>query len=120
MALPRFLVPGALTLARLAQQTLHDQHVLPLAVEAAVAAVNADLVPPTGLHQGNAWFIRGEDLPDQLVVAAALCLLGEPGQQRGPDPAAARRGVYVERRLSDPGVVLVRVVVGAHARPADH
>jgi hypothetical protein len=53
------------------QEALHDQHVLPLAVEAAVAAMNADLAPPTRLHQGNAWLIRGEDLADQLVVAAA-------------------------------------------------
>jgi hypothetical protein len=70
MALPTFLV-SALTLQRRAEQALHDQHVLPLAVEAAVATVNADLAPPTRLHQGNAWLIRGEDLADQLVVAAA-------------------------------------------------
>jgi hypothetical protein len=56
MALPWFLVLGPL-LERVAQQALHDKHVLPLAVEAAVAAVNADLAPPTRLHQGNACLI---------------------------------------------------------------
>ena len=56
MALPWFLALGPL-LERVAQQALHDKHVLPLAVEAAVAAVNADLAPPTRLHQGNACLI---------------------------------------------------------------
>jgi hypothetical protein len=85
-----------------AQQALHHQHVLPLPVEAAVAAMNADLAPPTGPHQGNARFVRGEDLADQLVVAAALRLLGESVDERRPGACAPCLQSDVEGRLADP------------------
>src|SRR5438094_41282 len=112
--------PRRALLASLPEQPLHHQDVLPLAVEAAVAAMDADLAPAPGADQGDAGLVRGEDLPDQLVVAAELGLLGQGLEERPAGPAAARIPAHVERRLTHAGVVLVGVVVGTDARPADH
>jgi hypothetical protein len=57
-----------------AERALHHQDVLPDAVEPAVVVVDADVAPPAGPKQGDARFVRREDLRDQLVAAIPLGL----------------------------------------------
>src|SRR5204862_6881543 len=88
-------------------QALDDDDVLPLAVEATVAPVDADLPPAARSNQRDARFVRGEDLPDQLVAAAALGLSRQRVEQGGADPASASFRVDVEGHLGHAGVVVV-------------
>ena len=68
------------------EQLLDHEHVLPLAVEAAVAAVDADVEPAAGAHERDAGGVGGEDLADELVVAGARA-----PPARAPASARARR-----------------------------
>src|SRR5436190_4063967 len=95
-----------------AEQTLEDDHVAPLAVEAPMAPVQPDALEAAGLEQLQARRVAGEDLGEQLVAADPLALGAELAQERLSDALAAGLPGYVDRGLADTLVVAV-VLVGA-------
>src|SRR5215218_1035610 len=101
----------------LAEQPLDEHAVAPLAVEPAVAALDADLVEPRRGVDRAARRVGREDARGQLVVAGALCGRAQLEQQRAPDAAAAGGGRDVDAVLAD-AAVDAAVGVLAHAREA--
>src|SRR4051794_7485620 len=75
-------------LGRFAQQPLDQHAVLPLPVEAPVAALDADLLEPGRAMHGAARCVGGEDAARQLVEPPALGLRRELVEQ-APAPAPA-------------------------------
>src|SRR4051794_41924495 len=75
-------------LGRFAQKPLDQHAVLPLPVEAPVAALDADLLEPGRAMHGAARCVGGEDAARQLVEPAALGIGREP-LGAAPAPALA-------------------------------
>ena len=67
----------AISARGVAQQSFDQDRVLPLAVEPAVAALDADLGEARGAVQREAGVVGGEDAAGELVVAGLLRRLGE-------------------------------------------
>src|SRR5687767_15024952 len=103
---------------RLAQKALDDEHVAPLAIEAAVAAVHSDLAEAAAAQERPARVVLWEQAADQLPIAGALGFRGECFEQPPPDAAAARGGIDIKRRLANSAVALPWVVL-ADRGPAD-
>ena len=101
---------------RLAEEPLDQDAVLPLAVEPAVAALDADLREAGRAMHGAAGRVGGEDPARQLVDPAALGLGRELVEQAPAEALAARRGVDVDAVLADPGVEGAIGVAGSRAR----
>src|SRR3954447_8095937 len=100
------------------EQALDEYAVLPLAVEAAVARLHADLVEPRGAMHGEACRVGREDAARELVEPGVLRRAGERVEQPAPDAAAAGARIDVDPVLSD-ALVDAAIAVRAHTRPAD-
>src|SRR5436190_16783498 len=96
---------------RVAEQALDDEDVLPLALQPAMAAMDSDLAPAARLDEGDARRVGGEDLADELVIAAVLGCFCDRIHQGAADTGAARGAIDVQGRLADSGVIVARVVV---------
>src|SRR4051794_7887838 len=90
-------------LGRFAQKPLDQHAVLPLPVEAPVAALDADLLEPGRAMHGAARCVGGEDAARQLVEPAALGLGRELVEQAPAQALASGRRVDVHGVLADPG-----------------
>ena len=89
------------------ERQLEQQHVAPLAVEVAVAQVQADVAVAAAVQQRDARLVLREDLGDQLPVAAlARGIAPAPSTSSPADAAAARVRGDVDRQLADAGVRL--------------
>src|SRR5215218_2270082 len=71
---------------RVAEQALDEHAVAPLAVEPAVAALDADFLEPGGAVHGAAGRVRREDARGELVVAGALGGVQRPSRSSRPTP----------------------------------
>src|SRR3954451_5228136 len=91
-------------LGRSAQKPLDQHAVLPLPVEAPVAALDADLLEPGRAMHGAARRAGGEDAAPSLFGHAGLGLGRELAEQPPAQALPSGRGVDVHRVLADPGV----------------
>src|SRR3954451_16942641 len=64
---PRY--PGRVGLVARPEEPLDHEHILPLAIELAVALMDAHLAPAEAADHRNAGLVRGEDLAHELVRA---------------------------------------------------
>src|SRR3954468_14112038 len=91
-------------LCRFAQEPLDQHAVLPLAIEAPVAALDADLLEAGRAMHGAAGRVGGEDAARELVEPAALGLGRELVEQAPAQALAAGGGVDVHGVLAHAGV----------------
>src|SRR4051794_7050756 len=91
-------------LGRFAQEPLDQHAVLPFAIQAPVAALDADLLEARRAMHGAARHVGREDAARQLVEPAALGFGRELVEQAPAQSPAAGGGVDVDGVLADAGV----------------
>src|SRR4051794_18157507 len=102
---------------RVAEQALDDHDVAPLAVEARVPAVDADLAEAERGAEREARLVLREDAADELPEAAPLRLLDQAAEQDPAYATAAALARDVDREVGNARVGRARRTVRRRRRP---